>query len=205
MEKSPQKEKFVKSCVQKLPKKRKFDPSVLEDTDQDVLDTSKQKSKETESWMFPSTASVEATNQFAPQAPIQAPVQPPTVLIPPQSMAVDYSYMSESPERPLNTMGMSIGYSQVEEKVQGYSVKTEDKIPTYNIKIEDKQTGYIKDPMMLKREVYPDMGPTLVQNPPFHHPQSYIYQTVSPSHNSHEGNNQEVSTCHNNMFFKNRK
>uniref|UniRef100_A0A8D8SKW0 Transcription factor capicua n=1 Tax=Cacopsylla melanoneura TaxID=428564 RepID=A0A8D8SKW0_9HEMI len=193
MEKSPQDGKFTKSSVQKLPKKRKFDPSVLEDTEPGVVDTSKQKPKETENWNYPFNPPVEAIEHFVSQAPIQEPPQSsPTVLIPPQSMAVDYSYMSQLPGRPLSNMPMTIGYSQLEEKIPGYHVKVEEKIPAYNIKVEDKQISYIKDnPMVVKREVYPDMGTTFIQNQTIHNSQSYIYQTVSPNQNSHEGNNQE--------------
>lgn len=197
MEKSSQEGKFTKSSVQKLPKKRKFDPSVLEDTDQDVLDTSRQKSKETESWNYPSNTTTESTNHFVPQVqpqpqhPPQPQPQPPSVLIPPQSMAVDYSCVSQMPGAPLNTM--TIGYSTADEKIPGY-IKVEEKHPASYIKIEEKHAGvYMKDSSMLvKREVYSDIGPSMIQNQTLHHQQNYLYQTVSPSQNSHESNNQEV-------------
>ncbi|KAI5700236.1 hypothetical protein M8J75_016407 [Diaphorina citri] len=196
MEKSSQEGKFTKSSVQKLPKKRKFDPSVLEDTDQDVLDTSRQKSKETESWNYPSNTTTESTNHFVPQVqpqpqhPPQPQPQPPSVLIPPQSMAVDYSCVSQMPGAPLNTM--TIGYSTADEKIPGY-IKVEEKHPASYIKIEEKHAGvYMKDSSMLvKREVYSDIGPSMIQNQTLHHQQNYLYQTVSPSQNSHESNNQE--------------
>lgn len=164
MDKSLQDGQFLKSSVQKLPKKRKFDPSVLEESD--VVDTSKQKSN----------TQLEVTNHFVSQYA----TNPPTVLNPPhppQAMAVDYSCIPQMPGRPLNNI--VINYPQVEGKVASY------------IKVEDKHGGYMKDtPMIMKREVYSDM----VQNPTIqHHQQSYLYSTISPSQNSHESSNQEVS------------
>lgn len=180
MEKSSLDGKFTKSSVQKLPKKRKFDPSVLEDSDRDVVDASKQKSN----------APPGITNHFVPHTLSQYPPEPPTVLIPPhppQSMAVDYSCMSQMPGRSLNNIVIS--YPQVEEKMPSY-IKVEKKISLGYIKEEGKHGGYMKDtPMLVKREVYSD----LVQNPNLHHQQNYLYSTISPSQNSHESNNQEVS------------
>lgn len=178
MEELTQEEKFIKSSVQKLPKKRKFDPSVLEHSDKDALDKSKQKFN-----TIP-----ESTNHFIPQTVTQFPSEPKTVLIPPQSMAVDYSCISQMPGKPHNNIVVS--YSQLDEKIPNY-MKIEEKHPGSYIKLEEKHGDtYMKDnPMLVKREVYSD----IVQNPSIHHQQNYLYPNISPSQNSHESNNQEVS------------